>query len=280
MGEKKLVAIMSTRGNFSEIATSIASFVQCGIHVIVVDQGAEKDKFRLQEKFGKSLSYFWTPGQRGISTSRNVALRNLPADAEYFVLAAETSICEPDWIAPVIKKFESDSTIGAICGRYQFGDSLTINPGSGELKGRGFLVPVEESFVFSTKILESGLLFNEAIGTGSKGLAWCGEGPELLYRVGQSGFTIPAVDELIGIGSRIFYAHRWIVEFKYGIGFSIVAKVIAGKKWTFTRAFASLAHPSEIKRVGAKHWIVNNLAIVLGRNLGFFIPSHHYDVKP
>lgn len=274
----KIASILPTRGLNQNTEECVKSLVSQGIHVVIVDQGDIRDFLDLESKFHQSITYVWTPGIKGVTKSLNLGISMLPQDSELVLIANDNSEFLSSWRLDVESIFKSRKGIGAVCGRYLYKSQENINLPIGELSIRDVMKYKESAMIFSRNIFDLGFRFNEKIGTGSSGYAWNGEGPELLFRA-RKKFKFLGIPNVIANDSRKDDSHNWKVEFKYAIGFSVVSKVLVGRKWSFVRIFTPLLRTKTISQLSSQEIVMITFARIVGRAIGFLIPSKQYGIS-
>jgi len=277
--ESQLAVIVPTRGKNSNILKCIESYFLEEISLIVVDQGVEEDRFNLHAVYGPKLKYIWCPGDQGVSKAMNVGLDNLSSEIDLVTLANENSIYSGISIQKIRVLFSTFPDLGVVCGAYTFGNGKILYPGIGFLTKSQILRPIEASYFFSKKCFDFGIRFNEHIGTGSPGIAWSGEGPEILYRIQEMGLRVYGLNEITSKDLRKEYTHSWKTEIKYGAGFTLVAKMVAGNRWTLLRILTPAIRVFIPPKGGKTIPIATAFGMIWGRFLGYILPPSHFDLR-
>ena len=274
--------VIPTIGQKREIATVIEFLSSNCIKFLLVEQKSLELKSILDDSFGlNQLNHVKTFDVFGASRARNVGLKLLDSNIQYVMFINDSTLPDLNFINQSLHYMSRYEKLGAIVGNYKYANgSMKINNGKRKIIPANEFTPwdtfnaLEPAVIWKVANVISVQGFAEDIGTGAGTLIGSMEATDLLLRVIKFGALVTGTNLVAGCDLRYVPKHKFITDFKYGIGFSAVAR----RHGYFLSALIRVPVPIFRKLLCARKAdspgsFSGNVVVSFGRFIGLFVSS-------
>jgi len=274
--------VIPTIGQKKEIRTVIDFLISNRIKFLVVEQKSTELKSILDDSFGlNQFNHVKTFDVFGASRARNVGLKLLDSNIQYVMFINDSTLPNLNFINQSLHYMSRFQKLGAIVGNYMYANGeLKIRNKNHEMIIAQNFTPwdcfnaIEPAVIWRVENIKSAQGFAESIGTGSGTMIGSMEATDLLLRIIKYGVIVSGTNLVAGCDLRNIPKHKFVTDFKYGIGFSAVAR----RHGFFVNAIIRVPAPIFRKFMGRRNSdspksFLGNMAVSIGRFIGLFVSN-------